>query len=129
MARSKTGGHYLPTNYAGKSSTLLLSAIAASFIFLACASIGILRAGQAAAGSKTAQAATHGVVVANMDKTCKPCEDFYHYVNGTWLAKNPVPEAYPTWNSFSELAERNRQHLREILEAEAENPHAAARLE
>jgi putative endopeptidase len=58
----------------------------------------------------------HGLDVANMDKTCKPCDDFYKYANGGWLAKNPVPPAYPTWGRFSELQERNREELRGILE-------------
>jgi len=25
------------------------------------------------------------------------CEDFYHYVNGGWIAHNPTPAAYPSW--------------------------------
>ena len=35
--------------------------------------------------------ALHGLDTANLDPTCKPCDDFYHYVNGGWLKKNPVP--------------------------------------
>ncbi len=93
--------------------------------FLGYACMQNLRAGQTPGNAQTSGPARHGVVLASIDKTCKPCEDFYHYASGEWLAKNPVPPAYPSWNAFSELAERNREHLHEILEAAAENTKAA----
>jgi putative endopeptidase len=51
-----------------------------------------------------------------MDTTCKPCEDFYQFVNGNWLKDNPIPAAFPTWGTFSILQQDNRKVLREILE-------------
>ncbi len=99
--------------------------IAAIFIFLATASIGILRAGQSAGSLQSASSASHGVELTILDKTCKPCEDFYHYASGEWLAKNPVPAAYPSWGRFNELAERNRELLHQILEGAAANTKAS----
>ena len=110
----------------GKVSTVRQIGSAAIFVFLACGSIGILRAGQGASNSHTTGAATHGVDPAILDKTCKPCEDFYHYASGDWLAKNPVPAAYPSWGRFNELAERNRELLHQILEAAAADTKASA---
>jgi putative endopeptidase len=107
-------------------SVLRQIGIAAIFVFLACGSIGILRAGQAASNSQSASPAEHGVDLAIRDKTCKPCEDFYHYASGEWLAKNPIPAAYPSWGRFNELAERNRELLHQILEQAAENLQASA---
>src|SRR5579863_192878 len=109
-----------------RRSVLKQIGIAAIFVFLACGSIGILRAGQAASSSQPAGPAAHGVELAILDKTCKPCEDFYHYASGEWLAKNPVPAAYPSWGRFNELAERNRELLHQILEQAAANTQAAA---
>ena len=100
--------------------------IAAIFVFLACGGIGILRAGQTASGSQSGGAATHGVELTILDKTCKPCEDFYHYASGEWLKKNPIPAAYPSWGRFNELAERNRELLHQILEGASANAKAAA---
>lgn len=60
----------------------------------------------------------------NMDTTCKPCDDFNKYVNGGWMARTPIPAAYPRWGSFNELQERNQTHLREILEAAAKDTSA-----
>jgi putative endopeptidase len=71
-----------------------------------------------------APSALHGPDTANLDRTCKPCDDFYHYVNGGWLKKNPVPPDYPSWGRFNELQEKNREHLRDILEAAAKATNA-----
>ena len=85
----------------------------------------LLSAGQANANSKGFSNAGHGVELSILDKTCKPCEDFYHFASGEWLTKNPIPPAYPTWGRFSELAERNREHLHLILENAAASPAAS----
>src|SRR6202044_2297445 len=49
-----------------------------------------------AAAQKTT-ADNHGLDLADFDRTCKPCEDFYHFVNGGWIAHNEIPAAYPSW--------------------------------
>ena len=90
---------------------------------------GNLRAGQAKPASSVGDAASHGVTLGSMDKTCKPCEDFYHYASGEWLAKNPVPAAYPSWGRFNELAERNRELLHQILEGGGGKYQGDSRLE
>jgi putative endopeptidase len=70
-------------------------------------------------------AEAHGVQLSSIDKTCKPCQDFYHYANGEWLKKNPIPSDYAAWSPWQELVERNRDHLRGILEQAAAD-HSAA---
>jgi len=56
-----------------------------------------------------------------LDLTCKPCEDFYRFVNGNWLKENPVPPAYPRWGTFQILQEDNLAVLRQILENAAKS--------
>jgi endothelin-converting enzyme/putative endopeptidase len=34
---------------------------------------------------------THGIVVANMDRSVKPGDDFYRYANGNWLRRTEIP--------------------------------------
>ena len=63
----------------------------------------------------------HGFDPANLDKTCKPCEDFYKFANGGWISRNPIPAAYPRWGNFNHLEEQNQEKLREILEESAKD--------
>lgn len=59
---------------------------------------------------------------AAMDLTVKPCVDFYQYACGGWLKANPIPPDQSRWGRFNELAERNKQILRDVLEAAAASP-------
>ena len=97
----------------------------ALILLLGLAAAGLLRAGQAASDAKTSDSGSHGVDMTILDKTCKPCEDFYHYASGEWIKKNPTPDAYPSWGRFNELAERNRELLHQILENAAASTKAA----
>src|SRR6266478_1494519 len=58
-----------------------------------------------------------GFDTANLDKTCKPCDDFFRFAMGGWMKSNPIPPEYSTWGSFSVLADKNQQALRNILDA------------
>jgi putative endopeptidase len=54
--------------------------------------------------------------VKRLDTTCKPCDDFYQFVNGNWLKDNPAPPAFSRWGTFEILQQNNLNQLREILE-------------
>src|SRR5438128_4277156 len=68
------------------------------------------------------QASTvHGFDPANLDRSCKPCDDFFKFATGGWNARNPIPAAYPRWGNFNKLEEQNQERLREIVEEAAKN--------
>jgi endothelin-converting enzyme/putative endopeptidase len=57
--------------------------------------------------------------VNNIDRSADPCTDFYQYACGSWIKNNPIPPDQSRWGRFTELEERNREVLREILEESA----------
>ena len=64
-------------------------------------------------------ASAHGFDPADLDTTCKPCDNFFQFANGGWIARNPIQPAYPSWGHFNALQEHNQEILRQILEAAA----------
>src|ERR1700722_18167081 len=54
-----------------------------------------------------------------IDKSIDPCDNFYQYTCGGWFKRNPLPADQASYGRFTELAELNRLHLRQILEAAA----------
>jgi putative endopeptidase len=70
--------------------------------------------GSSTAGDKTN---SWGFSTANLDQTCKPCDDFYQFAMGGWMKSNPIPPEYSSWGTFTQLADKNQQNLRQILEA------------
>ena len=59
----------------------------------------------------------NGFSLSQVDRTVSPCEDFYRYTVGGWQKANPLPAIYARYGRFEEVAERNRQTLRQILES------------
>lgn len=61
----------------------------------------------------------HGFDLAGMDSSVKACDDFYRFAVGKWRDTHPLPAQYARFGRFEELAERNRETLRAILEEDA----------
>jgi predicted metalloendopeptidase len=67
----------------------------------------------------TAAAAQRGVNHAYIDTTCAPCNDFFTYANGAWLKTATIPAAYDGTGAMRELADRNTDALRRVLDGAA----------
>jgi putative endopeptidase len=64
--------------------------------------------------------------LANLDPTCKACEDFYQFATGGWAKSHPLPPGRARWGGFDELAQHNRDVLHGILEDAAKVANAPA---
>ncbi len=54
--------------------------------------------------------------LSNFNTKSKPGDNFYDYVNGNWLKKNPIPASETGWGSFKEIRESNINNLKVILD-------------
>jgi predicted metalloendopeptidase len=66
-----------------------------------------------------AAAPKSGLDPADLDPTCKACDDFYQYATGGWMKNHPLPPAYSRLGSFGALADQNQQVLHEMLDQAA----------
>ena len=67
-----------------------------------------------------------GIDLSEMDKTVDPGNDFYEYVNGKWLQNFQIPADRARYGSFSLLAEKSEQRVRNIIDdLAAEKPDVA----
>lgn len=61
-----------------------------------------------------------GIILANMDTSVNPKEDFYNYVNGSWVASNSIPDDESRWGGFGVLRKSTRADVLEILNTSKE---------
>jgi putative endopeptidase len=53
--------------------------------------------------------------VSYMDKTVRPQDDFYNYVNGNWMKTVEIPSDKARWGSFDQLRENTDEASLKIL--------------
>jgi putative endopeptidase len=67
-----------------------------------------------------------GIILENMDTTVSPKDDFYNYVNGSWMKNTTIPDDRSTWGGFSVLRKSTDKDVLAILaEAKASGKYAA----
>lgn len=72
----------------------------------------------------TAAAQNVGVNRADMNLNVSPGEDFYEYAGGNWMKNNPLKAEYSRYGVFDDLAENNREQLKELFADLAKTKHA-----
>src|ERR1700751_5063138 len=58
----------------------------------------------------------HGFDTTGVDRSVAACDDFYRFAVGKWRDAHPLPAMYSRYGRFEELADRNRDVLRQVLE-------------
>ncbi len=69
-----------------------------------------------------AQQKNSGINLDLMDKSVKPNDDFFRFVNGTWLKNTDIPADKTRWGSFDELRQNTDKDALAILKTAAKNP-------
>src|SRR5258708_29172297 len=57
-----------------------------------------------------------GIDVTGMDRTVRPQDDFFRFVNGTWADKTPIPADMSSYGTFPMLRDEAAAAVREIVE-------------
>ena len=60
-----------------------------------------------------------GIDLSLMDATVRPQDDFYNYVNGTWMENTEIPDDRTRWGSFDELREKTDADVLALLKEAA----------
>ena len=63
-----------------------------------------------------------GINVSYMNTKISPSQDFFQYVNGTWLDETKIPSDRTTWGSFNELIKKTDKDAMAILKDASKNP-------
>src|SRR5262245_32718804 len=51
-----------------------------------------------------------------IDRSCKPCDDFYQFAIGKWNAEHPIPATQTRWGKRWAGANGNQEILKSIAE-------------
>jgi putative endopeptidase len=97
------------TNRASKSVVVCLGVLA----------LAVLR--MPAYSQNPQQPETHGIVVANMDPSVKPGDDFYTYTNGEWLKRTEIPPDRAAVGMFSILDNISSKRTADLIEQAAKS--------
>ncbi|KAH7889832.1 Metalloprotease [Phlebopus sp. FC_14] len=57
-------------------------------------------------------------ILSSLDTSQDPCENFYEFANGGWIASHPIPGDKGSIGSFTVLAEQNWQVIQKVLESD-----------
>ena len=72
--------------------------------------------------AQEAKKEVHGINLEYMDRTVKPSDNFFRFVNGTWLDNTEIPADRTRWGSFDELREKTDKDMMIILNEALNNP-------
>jgi putative endopeptidase len=72
-------------------------------------------------GLTVADDAVSGIDLKAVDKQVRPQDDFYHYVNGTWISETEIPADKSRLSMFSVLNDRTREQLQSIIQDAAKS--------
>ena len=91
---------------------------------IAAVMVAAAAAGAVTIRAQAPQALASGIDTTAFDKTVRPQDDFFRYVNGAWLAKTAIPADKASYGAFDMLLDKSQADLRTIIEEAAKAPGA-----
>jgi putative endopeptidase len=85
---------------------------------------GLLGQNSASGPGSRAKTERHGLNPADLDRSARPCVNFFQFADGGWIKSHPIPPAYSSWGTFNSLFNHNQEILHQILEQAAANRNA-----
>ncbi|OAB80123.1 M13 family metallopeptidase [Cochleicola gelatinilyticus] len=73
-----------------------------------------------------AETEERGIILSNMDTTVNPKEDFYNFVNGSWMKNTEIPEDQDRWGGFNVLRKKTDKDVLSILDKAGKSGNYAA---
>ena len=102
-----------------KNSTLGISLLAGAFFLQSCSIQVVVKNDlplkEEVKVAKEEHQHDHGISIEFMDKSVRPQDDFYNYVNGGWMKTAVIPADKSSWGSFNELGEKTDENSLTIL--------------
>ena len=89
-----------------KKISIYVMTIAATFYLESCSTSQKTTAKQPTTETEAPKTIKEeGLNISYMDKSVRPQDDFYNYVNGGWMKTAVIPSDKPSWGSFNALRE------------------------
>jgi putative endopeptidase len=66
-----------------------------------------------------------GILTQNMDLSVRPGDNFFNYVNGTWLKTTEIPADKASYGNFAILADEAQEHVKAIIDTASQGDYAA----
>ncbi|GAA5872434.1 hypothetical protein JCM8547_000924 [Rhodosporidiobolus lusitaniae] len=60
-------------------------------------------------------------IISGLDTSVDPCQDFYLFANGGWLAEHPIPAGKSAYGTFNEVDDANKRIVRDIIHSKPDS--------
>jgi len=90
--------------------------LALALTTVAAQAASVTPAPSAAAAQPAAAAPTSGLFLNNFDRSVRPQDDMYRFVNGAWLKNTEIPADRSNYGAFTLLSDEAEKNLRIIVE-------------
>ena len=85
-------------------------------VLVALAACGQQQSEQAAAVDEAPAAPISGISTEHMDKSIRPGDDFFMFMNGAWIAETEIPADKSSYGGFGILRDESTENVKAIIE-------------